>query len=1207
MSIHLHTAATLGGLVQDLGEYLRKAAKGFEPDPFDVWPVITPNFTVQEWVRLDLIQRFQGGIEPAFSGLDDGLWDAWKRLAGPDVGDVKPLSAGHLRDLVLALLLEPPNGAATQLEPVLAYLAPHPDLDATGEGGPERARRAWQIAEKIAVLFQQYESEAGLPDDGDPIAFPLLNRLNGSSAGVHPHLEWQKQVYRIIFQKGGLRSVAYPDRLTLRQMTATSKLGPTARPGKTRPIVVFGFDALPPLALDILRKLGEVVPVGLFLLDTGCPDGAPHPLDRWRAPFLDLRRRLDGIPAATAVPEAASDTPQSVLSVTQGMLRQSVKRAANRPGQDTSLQLWACPGPQREAELVARLLADQTDESGIGTTETAVLLTRPDEYLPLFKEAFQRLRIPFTSSGEGDALAGPYAAGVEALFDLAANGFTRAGVFRLLSNPCWQRTRRVRPEMVQDWLAWADELGIFAGFTAADKCRSCHLPGRAACDSCLGPEASAEGIGMSDAHTWRTALRRIRLGRLMECRDFSPADDEMPAWRGHAPFQDFATSDDDSLAAFSAGVEILHVMVRRLGLPGESRPCATWAADLREILDTCLAARPDQPDEIAERSQAFGMLDHIAELEPLLSRGLPLELVRTGLIGACATGGGTLRRPFMGGVTLAPLASAATIPWRRTFIVGLEETQFPGGSSRSSLNLVEPLPGSAGQADRAPVRGDDLGRQAFLQALLACRERMILTYSCIDPAKEAELNPSSVICDLEAFLRDNVLAGNAAFRRVVVPTTPLSDRFLAPDAEAWHDPVRLVDRTEWLAALLLARRNRSPRASRSGRLDRLLEEARAERGIPLPAPRETTPKDLTVRVSTYRLATFLRDPASAVLERWIYMEDAVEDWEEITAAPLVANQTLERSLMRRCIDAYFRLDGWKRQDSPEAFFQRAYDWERLRSRLPDGLWGRVDRHRLTERFAATVLKISLQMGDRRRDEGLDTIELGRFSTSRRVRGLPPLKMRIPAPRPATPLTCGAERPKWTLELSGRLPLVWSDTAGLHSLVVREGKSSQERLEGSLLAPLLTYLGLLAWDEDAAKTGAKSVVNGVPLLLHVISSDGATVYRFPPEADFARSYLTHLAGQYLGQRQFEDLRLKIVNAADLPDDKTTDDAYLETLNEKLKTLRSGKYPPMFFNDLFDTIGEPEIPRDARDKVNRRLVPILDRLDRIENAASKEADE
>ncbi len=1214
MTIHLQTGTTIDGLVQELGTYLHKVAEGFEPDPFEAWPFITPGFAVQEWLRLDLVQRFQGGLEPAFSNLDDGLWNAWKRHADPAVQAVRPLSAGHLRDLVLAALLEPPEAAGAELGPVMQYLAPHPDFESTGEGVSERARRAWQLAEQVAALFHQYESEWGFPENGDPDALSLPAWPTGVANEAHPHLSWQHYLYTTIFKDGGFRSTAYPDRLTLRQLVAASRLSAPPDPAKVRPIIVFGFDKLSPLALGILRKLGTTVPVALFLLDTGNPAGTSHPFDRWRTPYLDLLHRLGDLRPAGISAKAAPAATRSILSVMQTKLGQTSGLAPNRRGQDASLQIWACPGPQHEAELVARLLAARTDTSGAETAETAVLVTRPDEYLPLFKEAFQRHHIPFTSSGEGIALPGPYAAGLEALFDLARNGFTRSGVLRLLSNPCWQRTRRARPEMVQAWVTWADELGIFAGFTAADTCRSCHLPGMKPCDVCRESRARETGIGLTEAHTWRLALRRLRLGCLMACRDFSPADTEMPAWRGHAPFQDFATTDDETLGAFSVGVEILHAMVTRLGLPGESRSCAAWGKDLREILDTCLAARPDHPGDIVERSQAFAMIDHIADLDPLLRKGLPLELVRAGLIDACTVSASGQSRPFMGGVTLAPLASAATLPWRNVFIVGLEETQFPGGGLRSSLNLVEPLPGTSLQSGHMPVSGDDINRQTFLQALLACRDRMFLTYSCIDPAKEAELNPSSVLFELEAFLKDQVLSGNAAFRRVIVPTTPLSDRFLVSDAEPWHDPIRLVNRNEWFTSLLLAERNGSPRLPRGDRLDRLLEEARQERGIPLPQPREPAPKDLTVKVSTYHLSTFLRDPATAILQRWIYTENADEDWEEITSSPLVTGEAIERRLMKRCINEFFHLEPGDRPASSGELFQRAYDWEKLRSRLPDGLWGRIDRNRLTERFTTTVNQIRSHMGTRVQDRSLETIILGHYSTSRKIRGLPPLKTRIPAPQPPSaasrrdsPAANPAERPEWTIELSGRLPLVWREDDGLHCLLSREGKSRDETLDGGLLPNLLTYLGLLVWDEEAATSGQTPIIQSAPLVLHVIFPQGTASYRFHPDAAFARAYLKMLAGEYLAQRRFEDLRLTIVNRTELPSADTRADSYVEDLRSTLDDLSAGYSPPTFFTDLFDTIGAPPIPDDAMEKVNRRLKPIVEHLERLGNKRSKAAAE
>jgi exonuclease V gamma subunit len=45
-----------------------------------------------------------------------------------------------------------------------------------------------------------------------------------------------------------------------------------------------------------------------------------------------------------------------------------------------------------------------------------------------------------------------------------------------------------------------------------------------------------------------------------------------------------------------------------------------------------------------------------------------------------------------------------------------------------------------------------MNRQLFLDVLLAARERLLLSYNCRELSEDAELNPCSIITQLESYL-----------------------------------------------------------------------------------------------------------------------------------------------------------------------------------------------------------------------------------------------------------------------------------------------------------------------------------------------------------------------------------------------------------------------------------------------------------------------
>lgn len=281
------------------------------------------------------------------------------------------------------------------------------------------------------------------------------------------------------------------------------------------------------------------------------------------------------------------------------------------------------------------------------------------------------------------------------------------------------------------------------------------------------------------------------------------------------------------------------------------------------------------------------------------------------------------------------------------------------------------------------------------------------------------------------------------------------------------------------------------------------------------------------------------------------------------------------------------------------FFDRAWRWEFAHSRLPDGFWGRIDRDRLQEEFRGMVsqAETAIGVGDGE-TRSLVSILLGRFSTSTRTRGLPPLRLSIPTPAAPTDARepAGRPRPAMTdLECYGRLPLTWLDDDGLHALVLREGRrrdKDSRALPGWLLEPMLTWLALRVFDADLPPTQSGPVVGGRALVVHAVWNDATRVWRADTDDDTARRILQELGGDWLTQRTFDDLRFGVLEAAGLlpPPDDATDASYAAMLREKAEEVRGSDWEPSFFTRLFATIGPPPVPDDALDKVRRRLLPL-----------------
>jgi hypothetical protein len=91
------------------------------------------------------------------------------------------------------------------------------------------------------------------------------------------------------------------------------------------------------------------------------------------------------------------------------------------------------------------------------------------------------------------------------------------------------------------------------------------------------------------------------------------------------------------------------------------------------------------------------------------------------------------------------------VPHRVVFVLGLDAAAFPGTNEKSGWELLSRRR-RLGDSDR--VRDN---RFAFLELLHAARERLICTFRSRDMQKEEELQPSSVVLELEAFLKNQGL------------------------------------------------------------------------------------------------------------------------------------------------------------------------------------------------------------------------------------------------------------------------------------------------------------------------------------------------------------------------------------------------------------------------------------------------------------------
>jgi len=786
MPLHIYYSDKIEDLADHLkGELVEERKKS---DPFSFSTVVVPNTNIEKWLR---VVRFADepslcmGIE--FPFIENHLF---KVLAGCLKKDgprktPKQHPDGDYAAGILSILLKDADPA---LAPFRRYVS---GVDA----GPlsirtrEEARMAWQLSSKLADLMDKYEVHRQTVVDN----WLACHGSTGGMPGPGSVDAAEAALARKLFGPGGL----FPpdgEKLSLRQLFDRVTEEFDRPPSPSRKIYFFGLSVLSSLQARILHWLarthevafyhndvcleywgdieteGETVrrlrsfkgkdaDLDLYEADESLKDLESSLLRRWgRAGRETLRLLVDleeGNGAGRAPVEFSMEelppsagTGATMLGKVQASVRRRMDQVGYIEGQDASIQVVAAPGIRREVETVHNAILGAVwpkDADAPGRpwsrcrfSDIAVLVPDMATYRPMIEAVFDaRGLIPYALIDTTASDDSSYLQGFLALMAVARDGLSRETLFAVLDNPCVQRAFSYGPDDVSEWCRYTDEIGAFDGF---------------------------DEEGDFGNVSWGSALRRLRLGRV------ATGGDDLVVWDG---------GDDASALKFSAIVETLH---RELSaLPG-ALPCAkppeeresegggtTWADVLRRIANEFLAVEHDDKLEGPVKGKLFGTLSSLAPIEGPQCLDLVVAAVEASVGGVPCRKGGYLTD----GVTVAGLQPMRPVPFKQVFVLGMgADGPFPGRDSATTLEI----PGA--RRTLGDMQPTSMKKFLFLETLMAVKERLVLSYPCLDPVKDAELFPSGMVCELEKFLSDSVLKpkkgedgreGPAAFREVRMP------------------------------------------------------------------------------------------------------------------------------------------------------------------------------------------------------------------------------------------------------------------------------------------------------------------------------------------------------------------------------------------------------------------------------------------------------
>ncbi|MGH3330607.1 MAG: exodeoxyribonuclease V subunit gamma, partial [Nocardioidaceae bacterium] len=689
-----------------------------------------------------------------------------------------------------------------------ATLAAHLGFGVDGDEGELRRSRRYSVARRLAGLFASYAVQRPqlITDWRDG------SDTDGAGNKLDEDLLWQAELWRRLVKQVGepppdVRHVETLDRLR----SGGSGLDLPPR------LSLFGHTRLPVTEVELLGALGELRDVHLWLpqvsgalwgeqADLTGSGPVPRTEDRSselvRHPLLgslgrdarELQRTLSVVSTGSTSDGVSTSEADTLLGWLQHDLRANVEPDAatrqirlHREG-DRSVQVHACHGATRQIDVLREVLAGLLqDDPTLQPRDILVMCPDIEAYAPLVQAGFGLADV--AGAGEGHPAHGlrvrladralsstnPLLTLAATLVELAGGRVTATDVLDLASaEPVRHRFAFTDDDLAQLSM-WVDQAGIRWGLDASHR--------------------GTYGLDLRD-NTWWSGLGRILLGVAM-------AEDELRFVEGTLPVDDVSSGDIDLVGRFSEYVERLHTFVRAAE---SASTIEQWTTALSTAVGQLTAVSPREAWQQAQFDRELARMHDSAggvSTSSTAGGGTPLLLADVRNLLAHRLGGRPTRSNFRTGtLTVCTMVPMRSVPHRVVCLVGLDDGVFPRTSSVDGDDVLARNP-LTGERD---VRSED--RQLFLDAILAARETLVVTYTGANEHTGADRPPAVPLGELLDTLdataaepvRDTVLVQH--------PLQPFDVRNLVPGELAGPDAFSF-DR----AALAAATAARGPRSA----------------------------------------------------------------------------------------------------------------------------------------------------------------------------------------------------------------------------------------------------------------------------------------------------------------------------------------------------------------------------------------------------------
>jgi exodeoxyribonuclease V gamma subunit len=657
--------------------------------------------------------------------------------------------------------------------------------------GDDSSTRLYPLAARLADAYDKY-----LVYRGDWLSAWEKGRL----LDLGEDEIWQQKLWIVLTQQ-----LTEPHRAALLQRLLQSPASSQLDADFILPSVIhgFGLSQLAPVHLDVLRWLSSARDVRLYQINyslhywgdltsardlaryrarwmhLGLPDRSVyhdvgHPLlASWAKPGRDFLQRLHNDETLQELDAFELMPGDSFLARLQrSLLLLEPEQCTPLPNTtDRSLQIHACANRLREVEALHDVLLGAFSECmSLMPRDIVVMVPRIDDYASAIAAVFASQpvsrQIPFRIADRALLAEHVVLQGFRALLDLPQWRFSASEVLGFLSQAPVMRCFDISEQEKVSLAQWIETAGIRWGLDASFR--------------------ADLGVGNFNEHTWREGLDRLLAGYAL--------GEDIDVWHGVAPIADV---EGQYVPALGKLATLLQRLQQLRDSTTRAHTMLQWQYLLLAALDDFFLPTPDDSaavEALAGLRTALGTLATNAE-RASLDQPIAFAAMRAALDEQLAEPGSFSRFPG-DGVTFCTLVPLRAVPFRVVALLGMNDGEFPRIATSNSFDLMRH---HVRLGDRN-TRDDD--RYLFLEALLAARDRVHLSY--IDRRAEdgQPRPPSALIDELLEFLVGTVKTDASEDRMQKVHTALLLRHPLHPFAREYFSATNVLQSfaDEWLPA-----------------------------------------------------------------------------------------------------------------------------------------------------------------------------------------------------------------------------------------------------------------------------------------------------------------------------------------------------------------------------------------------------------------------